>query len=119
MSKKRSWQLVFFAIFIGAVYYNFTLHDKPEKKENLFFISSKIAGRLLEISAGSNGERFRVTNSDHVYVFKSAVSYLNGNEPFSSSAKIGDSVFKEAFSDTLTLLTKSGKVYRYTFQIIK
>jgi len=67
------------------------------------------------VYGGSGGERFRLNNSEHEYIFESKMSYLNNEYPFSEAAEIGDSVFKSSFSDTLTLIKKSGKIYKYTF----
>jgi hypothetical protein len=63
------------------------------------------------------GERIKLNNSDKTFTFFSIVDKRNNYSTFAEDAKIGDSVYKDAYSDTLYLF-KSGnnRTKAYTFQ---
>jgi len=48
-------------------------------------------------------------------IFYPKTSNLNDNNIFNYTAKKGDIVIKKPFQDTLTLKTKDGSIYKYTF----
>lgn len=110
-------------IFIGLGLIFITLYlilgflwDRKGNRNLTIFISTSIEGRLTYVYGGSGGESFRVNNSRNTYNFLSNMNYWNNYTPFSEAGKIGDSVFKPAFADTLLLIKKSGRIYKFTFK---
>jgi len=114
MNKKYSIYAVGIIFLAYAIYVPINLNNS--KKDHKIFLSSRLAGKLRIVSGSSGGEKFILNNSNQRYLFFSKLAYLNNYQSFADIAEIGDSIYKESFSDTLLLLKKSGKIYKFTFQ---
>ncbi len=114
MSKKYPIYVVVFIFIAYAIYVPISLNNS--KHDHEIFLSSRLAGKLKIVSGSSGGEVFILNNSNQRYLFYSKLAYLNNYQSFAELAEIGDSIFKESFSDTLFLVKKSGKIYKFTFQ---
>jgi hypothetical protein len=101
--------LVFFIVIIfsqiNARYKGKIMHRK--------FYSISISGKISKISV-STGTTF-ITINGIKYGFWPITNELNSNNIFSHTAKIGDSIFKPTYCDTLKLITYN-KEYLYTFK---
>ncbi|MGM0580938.1 MAG: hypothetical protein ACQETL_09685 [Bacteroidota bacterium] len=87
-------------------------HDESEEKFTYFYNSS-IAGKITcDPYAGSSGTYFCVEGKRFNFLPYSNIH--NDNNIFSRFANVGDSIYKEAKSDTLILI-KGNNVYEYTF----
>jgi len=114
MNKKYFIYVLGFIFVAFAIYVPISLNNS--KQDHKTFLSSRLAGKLKIVSGSSGGEKFILNNSNQRYLFYSKLAYLNNYKSFADLAEIGDSIFKESFSDTLFLVKKSGKIYKFTFQ---
>ena len=85
-------------------------NDEFFKVDDKIFYSSQINGRIETIYANIGAVHVTLGSKEFVFVPISCVD--NESKIFSSFAKIGDSLYKQSYSDTLTLF-KHGKVYYY------
>jgi len=85
--------------------------------ENLkHFDSANIKGVIILVEIKNKAAGVKVDNNEGEFIFTPYVNKkLNDGRIFTSFAKIGDSLKKKAYSDTLELI-KSGKSYKYTFR---
>lgn len=108
LSKTKIWKLGLIAFFFISISAEFYFGKKRDKKDDLFFNSSRISGRLVDVYGGSGGDQFKVNNSEKGFKFQSILSVENHYDEFSRLAEIGDSVNKEPFRNT-NLNKKIGK----------
>ena len=80
------------------------------------FESSNIKGVIILVEIKNKASGVKVDNNEGEFIFNAYINKkLNDDRIFTSFAKIGDSLKKKAYSDTLELI-KNGKSYRYTFR---
>jgi hypothetical protein len=89
------------------------------KKEYSRFYSSEINGKIAEIKMGKGISYFN-TNKNEPYFRFCDISSLgaSGKYDFGNFAKLGDSVYKAAYGDTVYLFQKC-ILYKYTFVHLK
>ncbi len=115
----RKIKIVFFLmipIIAGLAIYWSGIRAKKKYEQ---FMSASIDGKLTYISGNSNGTFFKIQGHEIKYNFFPYTSNeLNDGFIFSRIAKIGDRVYKEKNSDTLTLFHEE-RVLKYTFEHLK
>lgn len=105
-------------IFIILIYL-FTAQNIGENREEQFFnrfYTTNINGVLEYAKIGYHGSVFKVNGLEEEFVFYPYTNELNENKIFYNIAKQGDSIIKEAYSDTLQIKKKDGKIYKYKFR---
>lgn len=110
--------MIIFFILLGvfAYFHSIYLNRISLKRFNKFY-SSNIEGIIsCEVDGSIAGEFFCVNEEE--FCFLPYTSEINNNSIFDYTAKIGDSVYKPAFCDTL-LLIKPDHTYKYTFEKLK
>jgi hypothetical protein len=95
------------------VYDSFNARQKGKRNFETFY-RSRLNGRIESIMVSVGVVYFKLENDSTEYSFMPNTDDLNENKIFSQTARVGDFVIKESFSDTLTLI-KSGKEYLYVF----
>lgn len=115
--KKRYVLIGLGILFFVFLRITISWYDRKTERELATFISDKIEGKITYVFGGTGGEGFRLSNSKNTYhfIFNNLYAF-NHFVNFSLVAKIGDSVFKPSFGDTLELIKKSGEVYKFTFK---
>jgi hypothetical protein len=116
LSKKEYWKFGLVITFLMSACVLEYFAGRIYKRDNEIFDSAKISGRLLEFSQSSGGERIRVNTSNLFYRFQTELDQRYNYKQFTDVAEIGDSVNKEPFSETLSLIKKSGQNYYFTFE---
>ena len=105
--------IISFAILIvcGIKY-----QDRKVNREFDFFYSNSLLGRIVKSSKSSRSALIVLNNSKHEYEFYPyAIKKGKKKLIFQYTALPGDSVYKQAYSDTL-LLIKSDETLYYTFK---
>jgi hypothetical protein len=112
--------LILITTFIVLVSTMMHFDEKRDKMEFNTFFNAKITGKIVFVDFRHKKDAFKVNNNDSVFFFVSSLHYMHdkGNF-FSDEAEKGDSVYKEAFSDTLFLFKKNGEMYMYSFAKIE
>lgn len=117
MEKKKKYIITcVFLFIIGYIYLGGKYQDEKVKKEFEVFYSSSLSGKIVKVEEYSRGSDFIIDNDSIQYRFYPYTDkQLNYGEKFRRLAKPGDSIYKKAFSDTLSLI-KGKRIYLYTFQ---
>src|SRR5690606_998470 len=112
---KPIYILVIIIVFGGIFIISSIEVSKRTKKDYKMFNKSDIKGVLLRGSSGSGIDRFYLKDDEKEYRFSPYTSELNDFEIFVHIAKVGDSIIKPAFSDTLILI-HDGRILKYIFK---
>lgn len=108
-----TWILILTCV---TIFYFIPTQNKKVKAEFDLFYLSRLSGKIIKIKEYSRGSNFALNNSQVEYSFYPYIDkQFNNDEIFQYIAKPGDSIFKEANSDTLFLI-KGNKIYSYTFR---
>ena len=116
LSKKQIFLLGLVAFFFIGILAEFYFGEKRDKKNFPIFDSASISGRLVNFYHNNCCEIFKVNNTDQSYTVITEMEKRYNYKQFTDVAEIGDSVNKVQFSETLSLLKKSGKNYYFTFK---
>jgi len=117
MKTKNKYILGAIILFMTCAVVSQLLSRRNGREEFKIFNEANISGHIQEKVDGSvSGTRIKVNGQ--VYYFLPTTGKENDNGIFSYTAEVGDSLFKQSFSDTL-LLFKKGKLLKYTFIHIK
>jgi hypothetical protein len=111
--------MIFFLIMlpIGVIYLIFAQKYGAEKmkKEYQFFNTNNICGIIKEVNCSKEGCKVKLIGSVKEFAFFPYTSAFSDNRIFSLTALPGDSIVKNAYSDSLILI-KTDKRYVYTFR---
>jgi hypothetical protein len=119
MHKYRKAQLVIVIIFIFVCFFSSWCSKKVGHIEYIEFNSTELKGRITYLTSIMGGQRIKLNNSARKFTFFSVMDKSNNYRTFVQDAEIGDSVYKEAYSDTLYLIKSStNKTKAYTFRKI-
>lgn len=117
ITNKKALKVIFMGLGIGIigliVYDSFNTRRKGKENFEAFYRSS-LNGRIESIVVSVGVIYFKLDNDTTEYSFMPYTNDLNENNIFSQTARVGDFMVKESFSDTLKLI-KSGKEYLYVF----
>ncbi|MBL7718442.1 MAG: hypothetical protein JNL72_06380 [Flavipsychrobacter sp.] len=114
--KKKLRIIVGVVVILTVLYASTLLQTKKADREFDIFNSAQLSGRIIKIDRYSRASNFILDNNPEEFGFYPYTDKnLNNGEIFSRIAKVGDSVYKPAFSDTLALIRAEG-TYLYTFQ---
>jgi hypothetical protein len=110
--------ILFLGILVAGSFY-WSSQKRPEVSNLMeIFHQSAIYGKLSHIEIKYKMIYFSVVHQKKYYLFSPVTSELNDNKEFYHNAKRGDLIIKPSYSDTLTLITKDGKKYQYTFRTL-
>ncbi|KYG81081.1 hypothetical protein EV198_2971 [Roseivirga ehrenbergii] len=109
---KMAFGIFIAVLVIGAVFQS-TYVKKKGKREFGYFYKTAIVGTISCGPSGSSAGTYFCVD-DKRFNFNPYTSNINKYKIFSYLAELGDSIYKPAYSDTLTLI-KEGEKYRYTF----
>ncbi len=93
----------------------YAAHRFGKNREERFFShfnSSSINGIIAYSAIGYHGSVFKIEGIEEEFVFYPVTGDINENRIFYHVAKKGDLIVKQAYSDTLKLITKD-KAYLY------
>ena len=115
-NKKIALFIVLAVLFISLVYLTSNHSSTYYAKKFMILDSSYLKGVIVEIQDQTRDENFKLNTSNHKYIIKSITNTeLNRNTFFGSIAEIGDSIYKEAYADTLYLFKQNGEEYAFEF----
>ena len=96
----------------------YAAHRFGKNREERFFAhfnSSCINGIIAYSAIGYHGSVFKIEGIEEEFLFYPVTGDINENRIFYHVAKKGDLIVKQAYSDTLKVITKD-KVYLYQFR---
>lgn len=112
----KKGKYIILVLIITVIYIRF--FDERDNRRALqfynYFYEKNIKGVLESVRGGRHGSIFKVKGFDE-FTFHPCSGKLNNNKIFDYFAAKGDSIYKQAYSDTLKLI-KNEKTYLYTFQ---
>lgn len=114
--KRKPYKILFFVLFfLGMITYDSLKKRERGKEAFRLFYESNLNGRLVSIQVSLGIVYITLDNDSSEYAFFPYVDDMNENHLFSTTARIGDSIVKRAYSDTLRLI-KSNREYLYAFK---
>ena len=91
------------------------LFNASYKKDFHLFYSSTLKGKLVRLELAKS-DIFKLDNAEREYKFNSNMSWFNNYRTFCQVADKGDSVYKDAWSDTIYLKkNNTGQIIKFTF----
>ena len=93
-----------------VVYFGTDYQSKRYYSDFQYFDSSYISDKLSYVGYGGKQSKFKISGNEEAFYFK------NYDEiQFEEIAEVGDSVFKDRYSDTLFLIKREKLVIPFTF----
>lgn len=121
---KRKKTLKYLIIIFGAILLvSLAIHEEVSIKREAkigykIFNRSMVDGKIIKISSSNGLSYVKLDNTDTEYIFMPRKTIINNGRNFYLTAKVGDSIYKMPYSDTL-ILTHKWQKYYYTFTKFK
>jgi len=123
MFEKRKilkYLIIFGAVLVlpFAIYHEEVSIKREAKIGYKIFNRSMVDGKIIKISSSNGLSYIKLDNADTEYIFMPRKTVINNDRNFYLTAKVGDSIYKMPYSDTL-ILTHKWQKYYYTFTKFK
>ena len=108
--KENKAFLIPFAFLMIIVYFGTDYQSKRYYSDFHYFDSSYISGKISYIDFGRKQSVFRIEGNENEFFVDTDERYI-----LNETAEVGDSVFKDRYSDTLFLIKREKLVIPFTF----
>lgn len=102
---------VFLAVCIAYMLYSYLLTD--HYLNNPAFISRELSGTISDYSNNKGIVKIRIGQTEHVFFPDPIQNRPEYTQKFQSVVKLGDSIYKFANSDSITIVKSNGEEYSW------